>query len=176
MEDLVAFTEEWELGRRYLKNQRERYGERLRFDMRILGRPLDERIPPLTLQPLLENAIQHGLGPRSGAGRILVRVRFHRTAAGDSRWWMVVRDDGVGPAPLRSRVQPEASGNRGPAIADSSALYMGETLSNIRVRLEHLLDGGGLWIRPASAGGTVAVLTGGPPRETPVSNFGESLS
>ena len=176
MEDLVAFKEEWEFGLRYLKSQRERYGDRLRFDMRILGQPREDRIPPLTLQPLLENAIQHGLGPRLGAGRILVRVRFHRDAAGESRWWMVVRDDGVGPTPVRSAVQPEASGKRGHVIANSSALYIGETLSNIRVRLEHLLEGGGLWIRPASAGGTVAVLTGGPPRETPVSSFGESLS
>ncbi|MCR9141658.1 MAG: hypothetical protein NXI24_05355 [bacterium] len=144
MKHLVDFQDEWDFARNYLDTQQLRFGDRLRIDLRMSGSPQGHCIPPLTLQPVLENAIEHGLMSRPGGGRLLVRVRFHLGPDGGPRWWMVVRDSGVAP---------------------DQKTYAGETLGNIRLRLERLLRGGGFWVRPASGGGTVAVFTGGPPLE-----------
>ena len=165
MQHLIDFTEEWELSRRYLADQEQRLNDRLETDLRISGDPTGHKIPPMSLQPVLVNAIEHGLAPRPGGGRILVRVRFHRTADGTPRWWMLVRDNGVG------------SSRAGAGVGkDGGAGYQGETLGNIRLRLDHPLEGGGFWIRPHVAGGTVAIFTGGPPRAASADAAWQSLS
>lgn len=67
---LVPLADEVELTRRYLNIEQQRLGERLevRWDLaRIAG---TVRVPPLSLQPLVENAIRHGIEPSSEGGRI----------------------------------------------------------------------------------------------------------
>ncbi len=49
-------------------------GERLRLAWEIDGAPSDAMLPPLVLQPLLENAIYHGIEPGTEAGEVLVRI------------------------------------------------------------------------------------------------------
>jgi len=74
---LVPLAEEFELVRRYLAIEGLRLGERLRVEWEIEAVPGTTRIPQLTLQPLVENAIYHGIEPLAAGGvvRIAGRVR-----------------------------------------------------------------------------------------------------
>lgn len=72
--ELVALQQEVELSRRYLALEQLRLGERLKVDWQIREMPGDALIPPLMLQPLLENAVYHGIEPMQEGGEIVIRV------------------------------------------------------------------------------------------------------
>jgi len=74
-QELTTLGEEIELARRYLGIEKLRLGERLAVDWQLDGLPMGARLPPLVLQPLLENAIYHGIEPLLQGGRILVSGR-----------------------------------------------------------------------------------------------------
>ncbi len=69
---LVSLADEFELARRYLDIEHLRLGERLQLEWSTDALPLDARIPSLTVQPLLENAIYHGIEPLAEGGTIEV--------------------------------------------------------------------------------------------------------
>jgi two-component system, LytTR family, sensor histidine kinase AlgZ len=71
----VPLDVELELCRRYVRIEGLRLGDRLRVDWSIGEYPPQLHIPLLTLQPLLENAIYHGVQPRPDGGTIRVRLR-----------------------------------------------------------------------------------------------------
>lgn len=73
---LVLWREELALARRYLSIEGCRFGERLRVVWRIDGVPDDLPIPQLTLQPLLENALVHGIQPRIEGGQVVVAADY----------------------------------------------------------------------------------------------------
>jgi two-component system, LytTR family, sensor kinase len=112
----VPLKEEIEFLEKYLEIERTRFGERLAVDMQVEPETLDVCVPNLILQPLVENAIRHGIAPRVGGGRLQIVAR--RT--GD-RLWMMVRDNGPGLSE-----------------ANLDALNRGVGLSNTRSRLLHL--------------------------------------
>ena len=91
-------------------------------------------IPPLMLQPIVENAIRHGITPKDNGGTILLKTY----AAGD-RVCVIVRDDGVG-------FHPEALRN-----AESTAL------KNVQFRLQHMI-GGTLEIESRIGHGTTVTM------------------
>lgn len=68
------FADELELSRRYLRIEGLRLGDRLKVEWDVDTIPPDTLIPPLTLQPLLENAIYHGIEPSIAGGSIRVRA------------------------------------------------------------------------------------------------------
>lgn len=68
--DLVLLSDEIALCRQYLDLERLRLGDRLQVEWAIEGVPLDTRLPPLMLQPLVENAVYHGI-ERADDGGIL---------------------------------------------------------------------------------------------------------
>ena len=70
----VALREELDLCERYVRIEALRLGERLRLDWQVAPVPESVRIPLLTLQPLLENAIYHGIQPLPEGGTIEVRL------------------------------------------------------------------------------------------------------
>lgn len=70
-----SFQDEQELCKRYLAIEKLRLGERLKLDWQTEDIPDDSYIPPLLVQPLLENAIYHGIEPRTEGGTIIVRGR-----------------------------------------------------------------------------------------------------
>lgn len=72
--DLVTLCDEIELCNRYLDLERLRLGERLQVKWVLGQAPLNASVPPLVLQPLVENAVYHGIEPGSEAGLILVRI------------------------------------------------------------------------------------------------------
>jgi signal transduction histidine kinase len=89
--DLVPVSEELAFTRAYVELERMRLGARLVVAESIDEGALDVPIPALTLQPLIENAIRHGIAPRARGGTIRLRVR--RAEGGLE---IVVEDDGVG--------------------------------------------------------------------------------
>jgi two-component system sensor histidine kinase AlgZ len=73
---LVSWQDELELAKRYLSIERYRLGERLKVEWDVDGVPLDLPIPQLTLQPLLENALIHGIQPRVEGGLVQVQASY----------------------------------------------------------------------------------------------------
>ena len=75
--ELLPLAEEIALCRQYLDLEKLRLGDRLHIDWEFLDVPDDLEVPPLMLQPLLENAVYHGIEPAPEGGTI--RIRFART-------------------------------------------------------------------------------------------------
>jgi len=71
----VSLAEEVELAQRYLAIEQVRYGARLRVEWELDEAAGRARVPPLVLQPLIENAVRHGIDPSPEGGAIQVRTR-----------------------------------------------------------------------------------------------------
>src|SRR6186997_2918292 len=87
----VELAEELEYLRAYLDIEQVHFGNRLRVEYRIDAAALDVMVPTLILQPLVENAIRHGLEPIVRPGTLTIEAQ----ADGDTLW-LRVRDDGAG--------------------------------------------------------------------------------
>lgn len=72
--ELAPITEEVELCRQYLGLEQLRLGERLQVEWHIDKMPPDALIPPLALQPLLENAVYHGIEPSETPGVVSINI------------------------------------------------------------------------------------------------------
>jgi two-component system sensor histidine kinase AlgZ len=70
----VRLSEEISLLERYASIEQLRLGERLRIAWDIDSAPQDALVPPLVLQPLLENAVYHGVEPGTGVGEVIVHI------------------------------------------------------------------------------------------------------
>lgn len=114
----VTLREEMDFLSRYLEIEKMRFEERLQVEFAIDRSTLDARVPNLILQPLVENALKHGLGRRSSAG--LIRIEAGRSNATLS---MRVFDNGPGVDPA---IKP---------------LRKGLGLTNTRERLDRLYNG-----------------------------------
>lgn len=134
----VTLAEELDFSERYLGIQRARYGSRLRTATQVQPGAMRARVPSMLLQPLLENAIRHGIAPRREGGSLEVEARV------DGRTLRVfVRDDGVGP--------PEAG-------ADGHGTGIG--LRNTRLRLAQMYgDGAALELRRREPAGTEVAVS-----------------
>ena len=71
----VSLKDELEFLRGYLEIEQMRFQDRLTIDFAVENETLDAQIPNLILQPLVENAIRHGIAPRAEKGRILIESR-----------------------------------------------------------------------------------------------------
>jgi two-component system sensor histidine kinase AlgZ len=71
---LVRLADEISLIERYAAIEQLRLGARLRMSWDLDQAPVDALLPPLVLQPLLENAVYHGVEPGTGTGDVLVRI------------------------------------------------------------------------------------------------------
>jgi len=113
--ELVPLDEEVDTCRQYLAIEQLRLGDRLRVDWQLGDMPGDALLPSLLLQPLVENAVHHGIEPRSEPGEIAITI----TRPGER-----VRVEIVNPA---NEQQPVRPGNQ-------------MALSNVRERLMLLYD------------------------------------
>lgn len=75
---LTTLLKEVELCREYLDLEKLRLGDRLQVKWHIDKMPADAMIPPLVLQPLLENAVYHGIEPSSAPGEISIHIYRRR--------------------------------------------------------------------------------------------------
>ena len=133
----VTLREELATLRSFLAVEHARLGRRLDIHWQVEERALDGRVPHMILQPLLENAVKHGLAPRGQAGRIDVEAR-----RGERELELVVRDDGVGLSP---DCDAHTNGRKGVGLANTRA-----RLSELYGPLAQLELSGGV------SGGTVA--------------------
>ena len=78
---LIPLRDEVRMLERYLEIERERFGDRLQVEVTLEPRALDALVPCLLLQPLVENAVRHGISAADGNCRLTVTVR----ALGDGR-------------------------------------------------------------------------------------------
>ncbi|WP_394820542.1 sensor histidine kinase [Pendulispora albinea] len=88
----VTLREEVAMLKRYLEIQELRFADRLRVSWTIEPSVLEARVPLLLLQPVVENAVRHGIACRASAGALGI----HADREGD-RLHLTVRDDGPGP-------------------------------------------------------------------------------
>ena len=72
--ELTPLADEVELCRQYLELEKLRLGDRLGVDWNVRSMPADALVPPLVLQPLLENAVYHGIEPSSEPGIVSVNI------------------------------------------------------------------------------------------------------
>ena len=91
-EPLLPLREELEFVSGYLRLEKERFGDRLTYRVRVDDMDLnDALVPPLLLQPLVENAVRHGIAPRIDGGSVYVEVHDE-----DGALVLYVSDDGEG--------------------------------------------------------------------------------
>jgi two-component system, LytTR family, sensor kinase len=133
----VTLAEEVEYLQRYLELQQVRFGERLQVSVEIPAELLRARVPNLLIQPLVENAIKHGIAKRAAGGIVRVTGTCH---------------DGN----LRLSIYNDA-----PALlADWQGAHTGVGLANLRTRLQILHgNGSGLQLTRVGAGGVEVVVT-----------------
>jgi two-component system sensor histidine kinase AlgZ len=87
--------EEIRLARLYLAIEGMRFGKRLEVEWDVEDAIADARVPPLLLQPLVENAVRHGVEPNDEGGRVQIRARLRNGRA----WVQVVNTVGAAAAP-----------------------------------------------------------------------------
>lgn len=111
---LVTLNEELDFLERYLEIEKIRFQERLQVSMDVDASLLDHSVPNLILQPIVENAIHHGIAPHSDAGQVQIRA-FRE----EDKLVMQVEDDG-------------------PGMKNTEIARKGVGLSNTQERLERL--------------------------------------
>jgi signal transduction histidine kinase len=133
----VALQEEVEYLQRYVDIQKVRFGDRLQVSVDIPPELLRAQVPNLLLQPLVENAIKHGIARRVAGGSVRVAGACHNGSLCLSVY------------------------NDGPSLpADWETAQTGVGIGNLRTRLQ-ILHGSesGLQLRPATPGGVEVVVT-----------------
>ncbi len=73
-EDFVLLREELDFVEKYLALEKKRFGERLQIKIDVEKSVLDEKIPPMILQPLVENSIKHGISSLIDGGEISIKI------------------------------------------------------------------------------------------------------
>ncbi|MEV8146637.1 histidine kinase [Arthrobacter sp. NPDC080073] len=141
--DFTTLAEELRSIDRYLLLEKARFGDRVQVSLRIAPEVLSTVIPFLSLQPLVENAVRHGLEAKEGPGHITI-------CANDSGAFaeVTIEDDGVGidPEHLRSVLAGHADGD-----------HVG--LRNVDARLRQVYgDEHGLVIETAPGEGTLITM------------------
>ncbi len=112
----IPLKQELEFLEKYLEIEQMRFHDRLKVEMQISPDTLDASVPNMILQPLVENAIKHGIGPRSEGGQINIGAIRH-----NGHLELTVSDNGLGLPP-----------------GDLENLSEGVGISNTRRRLRHL--------------------------------------
>jgi two-component system LytT family sensor kinase len=145
---LIALHEEMEFLETYLQIEEARFGSRLQVKIAVDPAVAMEQIPSLILQPIVENALKHGLGPKPGPGHLWITAE-----ADGNQVRLRVEDDGVGPAIGVLKLN------------GSNGRSNGVGLENVAQRLHALYqDQGRMTIEVRQAGGTrVTILL---PRES----------
>lgn len=92
----VPLSEELAMAKRYLAIEQLRFPGRIALDLDLAPDTEGVLVPAFLLQPLVENAVRHGLAPRARGGRLRIAARLAQ-----GRLELLVEDDGVGPSSRR---------------------------------------------------------------------------
>ena len=132
-EDTISFSDELEHTRAYLAIEQVQFGDDLLVEYDISHENF--RLPPITLQPIVENAVKHGMDPENAP--LYIKISTCETKFGSE---IVVEDDGTGFSFSNDDFEPHTA------------------LANIKKRLE-IMCGGKMTIRPRAGGGTVVTVS-----------------
>ncbi|MCC3144046.1 histidine kinase [Halanaerobium sp. Z-7514] len=123
---LVSLEKEIEVLKAYLTIQQTRFEEQMEFDIQIEADISDIEIPPMILQPVVENAIIHGLSDKDSDGKVLIRIE--RTA---KNLKLIIEDNGAGISRAElERILNEEINNNNTSQKDSLGLL------NVKRRLK----------------------------------------
>ncbi len=125
-EQEIPLAQELEFIGAYISIEQKRFGERLRLEQSVPDELRKALVPALILQPLVENAIRHGIEPRRGPGLISIQAKQE-----DKHLHLIVRDNGRGLPPGDS----DNSGRRGIGLANTRARLQGLYGPNQRFNL-----------------------------------------
>ncbi len=132
--DLIPLSKELDIINLYLDIQKIRFGERLKVSIDIENQTLNYLVPTFILQPLIENAIEHGIAPVSDAGQLAIKAVQNK-----GQLLISIPNDGVGYTPNEQR--------------------QGIGLSNTKERLKQLYDEkGSLSIEKNTPQGTLVTI------------------
>ncbi|HYP72604.1 MAG TPA: histidine kinase [Microbacterium sp.] len=138
--EFTTVAEELRSVHSYLELERSRFGDRLGVTLRIAPETLATVIPFLSIQPIVENAVRHGLEPGERGGSIRIEARD-----GATHTEIIVEDDGVG-------MDPDAL--RAMLNADADGAHVG--IRNVDTRLRQLYGAdGGLVVETNTGAGTL---------------------
>ena len=131
----VSLKQELDFLERYLEIEQIRFADRLQVRIKIAPETLNARVPNLILQPLVENAIRHGIAARMNSGLVeIIAERENETLR------LQVKDDG-------------------PGLPNGKSMNSGVGISNTTARLQHLYGTAQrLTFNNAKEGGTVATI------------------
>ncbi|MBD0370191.1 MAG: histidine kinase [Pyrinomonadaceae bacterium] len=110
----VSLREELEFLELYLDIQQMRFSDRLKIEMNVEPETLDAAVPNLILQPLVENAIRHGIAPRITGGRIelstrnengILEIRVTDDGEGLHHEWRLANSGGIGLSNTKARLE-----------------------------------------------------------------------
>lgn len=144
--EIVPLWEEMETVRKYVRIEQARFGNRLSIDVQIPDQLGSQNLPVFTIQPLVENAIKHGLSPRKEGGHVQIKAWQD-----DSLFYISVEDNGLGIDADRQHIysEDELPIHEGPGIG----------LANIKNRLSHIYGSqGGITIKSELDKGTQVTL------------------
>ena len=126
MHSIIPVSQELEVIEHYLFIQKQRFGARLRYYVEVDDDAREARIPSLSIQPLVENALIHGIEPVRGGGSVVVLV----TREGENDFLITVCDSGRGiPRTVLDRLEGELS----TVLESREHLGLANTMRRIRL-------------------------------------------
>jgi two-component system sensor histidine kinase AlgZ len=136
----VDIAAEIELGRRYLNIEQHRLGDRLKLEWQLPDQLPNIQVPQLLLQPLLENAIYHGIQPLIDGGRVVIKLSVGEEKKDkERRWFLSIENNKPELAVAKSGHQISLSNitmRLEAVFADAAALSFVETANQYRVMIE----------------------------------------
>lgn len=136
----VTLSEELQFTENYLNIQKVRFDDRLNFNQIVDENCLNLRVPPMVLQPIVENSVKHGIGPKDEGGNIDIIIKKN-----DDYVYFEVADDGLGISAGNSKGIKEKGKGVGLAISDqrlrkmygeNSALQLDASKDGFKVRFK----------------------------------------
>lgn len=109
----VSLAEELKFTENYLNIQKVRFDERLNFSQKVDEDCLNLRVPPMVLQPIVENSVKHGIGPKDEGGNIKITISKNEKFV-----YFEVVDDGLGISAGNGKGIKEKGKGVGLAISD----------------------------------------------------------
>ncbi|WP_308636215.1 sensor histidine kinase [Paenibacillus silvisoli] len=158
-EDAVPLSEEIQIARAYMNIQMIRFSGRFDFSAAVEESLMQVKVPKMILQPIVENAVYHGLEPRYERGTLTVSAALALDSSGRQDLLLTVADDGVGMSDEKlADIRQLLEGGR-LAAQEHSEKDGGVGLLNVHNRLQFLFEGHyGIEIQSKERAGTVVTL------------------
>ena len=161
-DQIVPLAMELQVVSEYMYLQKMRFGNRVNYEVDVPADADRICIPSFTLQPLVENAVVHGISKKEQGGTVSVKAEHLAPENGTDRILLTIRDDGLGMSSERLaqlKVRLEGTDGQPAAEENSSAAGLGIGLGNIYKRVRNLYPDGTFEIWSEEGCGTAILIT-----------------